>query len=183
MSTKRQGRPAARQGRPGAGTARGGGGPRQPGGKQGPPPGGKQGRPGAKAGRPGGRPGSSGGRPGKPGAARGKAGRGGTGKRQPVAGPGAAGTGTRAAIERRSALPLVYLRQMPGWTVPLLLAGLLVAGLALRGWAGAAVLGVLAVFIGWLGYLSWPVLTPAARVVRVLMFAGPLLIAALQAGR
>jgi hypothetical protein len=77
----------------------------------------------------------------------------------------------------------VYLRQMPGWTVPLLLAGLLVAGLALRGWAGAAVLGVLAVFIGWLGYLSWPVLTPAARVVRVLMFAGPLLIAALQAGR
>jgi hypothetical protein len=86
-------------------------------------------------------------------------------------------------IERRTALPLVYLRQMPAWAVPLLLAGLLVAGLALRGWVGAVLLGVLAVFIGWLGYLSWPVLSPSGRVVRVLMVIAPLLIAVLQFGR
>jgi hypothetical protein len=184
MSTKRQGRPAARQGKPGAGTARGGPGPRQPGGKQGgkqgPPPGGRPVRPGGNAGRPAGAPG----RPGKPGAAgRPGAGRGGPGKRQPVVGAGPAGTGTRAMIERRSALPLVFMRQMPAWAVPLLLAGLLVAGLALRGWAGAALLGVLAVLIGWLGYLSWPVLTPAGRLMRVLMVLAPLLIAVLQFGR
>jgi hypothetical protein len=77
----------------------------------------------------------------------------------------------------------VFLRQMPAWAVPLLLAGLLVAGLALRGWPGAALLGVLAVIIGWLGYLSWPVLPPSGRVMRVLMFVAVLVVAVLQAGR
>ena len=86
-------------------------------------------------------------------------------------------------IERRSALPLVFLRQMPAWAVPLLLAGLLVAGLALRGWPGAVLLGVLAVIIGWLGYLSWPVLSPPGRVMRVLMFVAVLLVAAAAALR
>jgi hypothetical protein len=86
-------------------------------------------------------------------------------------------------VERRSAAQLVFLRQLPAWVVPFVLAALLVAGLAVRGWAGAAALCLVAAFIGWLGYLSWPVLTTPGRVVRVAMFAGALTLAVLQVMR
>jgi len=49
----------------------------------------------------------------------------------------------------------LFLRQLPAWVVPLVLAALLIAGLALHGWLGAAALCVVAAFVGWLGYLSW----------------------------
>ena len=39
----------------------------------------------------------------------------------------------REATERRSAVPLAYLRQLPPWTIPVLSAVLLVAGLAIKG--------------------------------------------------
>jgi hypothetical protein len=77
----------------------------------------------------------------------------------------------------------VFLRQLPGWVVPFVLAALLVTGLALRGWPGTAALCVVAAFIGWLGYLSWPVLSASGRIVRVAMFACALVLAALQATR
>src|SRR6266849_6659723 len=58
----------------------------------------------------------------------------------PPAPPPGAGTGARPrpagirlAVERASAAPLVYLRQLPAWLVPLMLAGFLVAGFAARG--------------------------------------------------
>ena len=44
----------------------------------------------------------------------------------------------RQAAERRSRLPLAYLRQLPPWTIPVLSAVLLVAGLAIKGPGGAA---------------------------------------------
>ena len=62
----------------------------------------------------------------------------------------------RPALERASARPLLFLRGLPRWLPPLLLAGLLVAGLALPGWLGAAALVVIAVFLAWLAALSWP---------------------------
>jgi hypothetical protein len=40
-----------------------------------------------------------------------------------------------------------------------------------------------AAFIGWLGYLSWPVLTTPGRIARVAMFAGALTLAVLQVMR
>jgi len=60
---------------------------------------------------------------------------------------------------------------------------LLVAGLALHGWLGAAALCVVAAFVGWLGYLSWPVLTTRGRIGRVAAFACALGLAAFQATR
>ena len=42
----------------------------------------------------------------------------------------------RPAVHR-SAVPLVYLRQLPSWLVPMVIAALFVVGLAVRGWAGA----------------------------------------------
>ncbi|MEP7025792.1 MAG: DUF6703 family protein, partial [Actinomycetota bacterium] len=116
------------------------------------------------------------GRPGQGRPVQGQSGRPGSGRPVPV------GTG-RAVVEQRSATLLVYLRHLPGWALPLLLAALFVGGLAWRGWGGAAVLAVLALFIGWLGYLSWPVLTPPARIGRFAMVAGLLALAVLQAGR
>jgi hypothetical protein len=77
----------------------------------------------------------------------------------------------RETAERRSAAPLLYLRQLPPWTVPVLSAVLLVAGLAIRGPGGAVALALLVLLLGWLACLSWPRLNPAGRMVRVLLLA------------
>ncbi len=45
---------------------------------------------------------------------------------------------------------------MPVWVIPIVLAALLVIGLAVPGWAGAAALVLVAAFLGWLAALSWP---------------------------
>jgi len=97
--------------------------------------------------------------------------------------PAAGRSGTRLAVERRSAAQLVFLRQLPGWVAPLVLAALLIGGLAVRGWIGAAALCVVAGFIGWLGYLSWPALTAAGRIGRIAAIACMLGLAVFQATR
>lgn len=80
--------------------------------------------------------------------------------------PGA--TGMRAAVERRSSTVLVYLHQMPRWILPLLIAALMLAGLVVPGPMGALALTLVAAFLGWLAYLSWPSLTAGKRTIRVL---------------
>jgi len=90
---------------------------------------------------------------------------------------------TRRSLEQRSAAPLLYLRQLPRWLLPALLAVLLVAGLAVRGWAGTAVLCAVAAFLGWLACLSWPRLTGSGRLGRAAAIAALLALAALQATR
>jgi O-antigen ligase len=91
--------------------------------------------------------------------------------------------GVRRAAEQRSALPLLYLRQLPRWVLPVVLAALLVAGLAVRGWGGTAALCVLAAFLSWLAFLSWPALAGRGRLVRAVAIAALLGLAALQATR
>ncbi|GGL11062.1 hypothetical protein Sme01_15490 [Sphaerisporangium melleum] len=78
--------------------------------------------------------------------------------------PGA--TGTRRAIEHRSAVPLVFLYGLPRWILPVALVILLLVGLAVPDWrGGVAVLPVL-FFVVWLAYLSWPSLGNGARLLR-----------------
>jgi hypothetical protein len=89
----------------------------------------------------------------------------------------------RDAAQKRSAVPLAYLRQLPSWTIPVLSAVLLVAGLAIKGPVGAAALVLLLVFLGWLAYISWPKLDPAGRLLRVIILAGGLALAVWQALR
>jgi hypothetical protein len=89
----------------------------------------------------------------------------------------------REAADRRSRMPLAYLRQLPPWTIPLLSAALLVAGLAIKGPVGAAAIVLLLVFLGWLAYLSWPRLDPAGRLLRVIILAGGVALAVWQALR
>lgn len=99
----------------------------------------------------------------------------------PLFTPGA--SGARQSLERSSAGPLLYLRQLPRWVIPIVLAALLVAGFALRGWPGAVVLVVLTAALGWLAALSWPALTPQGRLLRVGVIACVLVVAVLQATR
>jgi len=89
----------------------------------------------------------------------------------------------RKAAERRSTVPLAYLRQLPPWTIPVLSVALLVAGLAIKGPGGAAAIALLLVFLGWLAYLSWPKLFPAGRLLRVIILAGGVALAVWQALR
>jgi len=91
-------------------------------------------------------------------------------------------TGLRRAIERKSAAPLVFLFQLPRWLVPLVMVGLLLAGLVVADWRGGiAVLPVLG-FVTWLAYLSWPSLRVTGRVLRVALIAFLVLLAATRFG-
>jgi hypothetical protein len=78
-------------------------------------------------------------------------------------------SGGRARLERVSAFPLVILSRTPRWLLALLLAVILVAGLALQGIVGAVLLVLLAGFLGWLLALSWPVLSIGGRAVRAVV--------------
>ena len=89
----------------------------------------------------------------------------------------------RRSVEQRSAAPLLYLRHLPAWVPPIVLAALFVAGLALRGWAGAIALCAVAAFLGWLAYLSWPRLAGPGRLGRVVAVAFVLGLAAYMAAR
>jgi hypothetical protein len=95
--------------------------------------------------------------------------------------PGA--SAARQAAERRSAKPLLYLYQLPTWVAPLLLVVLLITGLAVRGPGGAAALCGVAVVLAWLATLSWPRLSAAGRMGRLLAVAVVLGVAAFQATR
>ena len=95
-----------------------------------------------------------------------------------------AGAGsTRSAMERSSATPLVFLHQLPRWLPPLVMLALLITGFAVPGWIGATALALVALFLGWLGYLSWPALTARGRLLRAAAVACILAIAVIQAGR
>jgi hypothetical protein len=89
----------------------------------------------------------------------------------------------RQAAERRSAKPLLYLHQLPAWVPPVVLAVLLVAGLAVRGPVGAVLLCGVAAVLVWLASISWPRLSSAGKLGRLLTVAVMLGIAAFQATR
>lgn len=72
---------------------------------------------------------------------------------------------------------------LPRWLVPVILAILLVAGLVFSGPIGAALLGVLGLFLAWLVFLSWPALPTTTRIIRIVVVAGILAVAMLQATR
>jgi len=62
---------------------------------------------------------------------------------------------------------VVFLTVVPRWLLAVLVAAMLVAGLAIRGPVGSAFLVVLAAFLGWLLVIAWPAMRPRERWVRV----------------
>jgi hypothetical protein len=89
----------------------------------------------------------------------------------------------RQTAERRSARPLLYLHQLPAWVPPLVLVVFLIAGLAVRGPAGAVALCIVAAVLAWLAAMSWPRLSSGGRLGRVVAVAAMLAIAGYQASR
>lgn len=77
----------------------------------------------------------------------------------------------RRAVEKRSGPLLVLLSRMNRAVVPIGSVLLLLGGLALPTPVGVACLAVLALFIGWLTFLSWPAIVGAARGVRLATLA------------
>jgi hypothetical protein len=77
----------------------------------------------------------------------------------------------RQSIERLSLRPAAYLRALPRWLPPVVIAALLIGGLAVGGWGGAVMLLVVTAFLAWLAVLSWPALQPPTRVLRVVAVA------------
>lgn len=75
--------------------------------------------------------------------------------------------GLRGAVERRSAPLLVWMSSRPKVLLPLLSLALLVGGLAAPLPVAAPLLLLLLAVVGWLTYLSWPVVQGGGRVVRV----------------
>ena len=89
----------------------------------------------------------------------------------------------RQSIERLSLRPAAYLRALPRWLPPAVIALLFVGGLAVRGWVGAVMLLVVTAFLAWLAVLSWPGLQPPTRLLRVVALAALLALCAWQALR
>jgi hypothetical protein len=77
----------------------------------------------------------------------------------------------RQSIERLSLRPAAYLRHLPRWLPPVVLAALFIGGLAVHGWGGAVMLLIVTAFLAWLAVLSWPALAPQTRLLRVLALA------------
>ncbi|RFS85583.1 hypothetical protein D0T12_11225 [Actinomadura spongiicola] len=79
--------------------------------------------------------------------------------------------GLRAAIERRSAAPVVFLHRLPRWTLLVAVFALLVVGMVGGGWVAAAGLLVLAAALAWFAYLNWPALDGSGKALRIVALA------------
>jgi len=81
---------------------------------------------------------------------------------------------THSALRKRvtdlSAPALLRIHALPKFLVPGLIAVLMLLGLFTHSPYSGAALTVVAVFIGWLMYLSWPLLDSKSRLIRLLGF-------------
>ncbi len=86
----------------------------------------------------------------------------------------------RATLNRWSAGPLLIVHRLPSWLVPVLLAVLLVAGLAISAPAAGILLIVPALFLAWLLAVAWPVTSVGGRVLRLTVVTALLVAAVLK---
>ncbi|WP_067479804.1 DUF6703 family protein [Actinomadura hibisca] len=88
----------------------------------------------------------------------------------PESGPAAPSTGAgglRAAVERRSAGPVLFLHRLPVWVLLAVVFALLAVGMAVPGWPAAVALLALAAALGWFAFLNWPALDPGGKALRI----------------
>lgn len=83
----------------------------------------------------------------------------------------------RASVERATRPLLVRLYAMPRPLVPLLTVVLIAVGVLAPTAIGVAALTLVALFVGWIAYLSWPAVTAGGRLIRVLMLVLVVLLA------
>ena len=75
--------------------------------------------------------------------------------------------GLRGEVEKASAPVLVWLSARPRVLIPVVSVALLIGGLAAPAGFGVPLLLLLVALVGWLTYLSWPVIEGVQRLVRV----------------
>lgn len=93
---------------------------------------------------------------------------------RPASGPAGrpAPSSGRARFEEWSYPMIARVHAMPRWIVVIAPAILLFVGLVLTGswaWLGAIMLFLVFLMLGWLTALSWPVLTPGSRLIRLIV--------------
>jgi len=107
--------------------------------------------------------------------ARQRAATGGRGRSRSAGGVGPAVTAgassLRQAVERRGAAPLLYLRGLPRFAPAGGIVALAAAGVLLPAPFGAVALLIVAAFLAWLVYLSWPAIDSTARTLRTVVIA------------
>jgi hypothetical protein len=86
----------------------------------------------------------------------------------------------RDRAEHASAWLLVRLNRVPLWLPLVAVLAVALGGLLLRGPVAAGLLGVLAAVLAWLGFLSWPRLPLAGRLLRLLAVGLVVLLAVLR---
>ncbi len=77
----------------------------------------------------------------------------------------------RSAVETRSAPALRALSRRPRWTLPLVSALLLAAVVFAPAPVAAGCLAALLALLGWLSYLSWPVVDGRGKLLRLASLA------------
>jgi hypothetical protein len=90
---------------------------------------------------------------------------------------------TRQAVERFSARAIVFLQQLPRWILLLAVLALMITGFFVHGVIGAVALLLVAIFLGWLAYLSWPRVNLSGRALRVIAVTCMVVLAVWQARR
>lgn len=75
--------------------------------------------------------------------------------------------GVRGEVERISAPALVWLSSRPSFLLPVLTAVLLIGGLFAPPGLGVPLLMLLIALVGWLSYLSWPVVQGRQKALRL----------------
>lgn len=99
----------------------------------------------------------------------------------PVPPAGSSRPGIRGRLERTSLPILIAMRRVPTWLVVVLMALFLFAGLVIPiPWLSALMLLLVAVFLGWLLLLSWPVLGSGSRLLRLFVVGALLVVAFLR---
>jgi hypothetical protein len=82
-------------------------------------------------------------------------------------------------LERLSTPWLFLLQRIPRWLFMVVLAGVLLAGLALENAIGGVLLLLLALFLAWLAAIGWHYVSPAGRVIRLVVLV-PLVVVGLS---
>jgi hypothetical protein len=80
-------------------------------------------------------------------------------------------TRLRMAVADRSRGIVVLLSRQPPFLVPAVMVALMIAGLAAPTVFAVPALLVILLFVGWLAFLSWPVLGTSQRAVRLFLIA------------
>lgn len=100
---------------------------------------------------------------------------------RPVSDPASFRGSRRRAVEAASALPLLWLRGLPRGVVAVLPVALVGLGFLAPPVIGLIPIAAAVAFLGWLGYLSWPAISPGARAARLGVIAALLAIGLIRA--